>query len=125
MNIVLWIVQGLLAAMFLMAGFMKLSQPKDQLKEKIGDWVDGFSDSSIKAIGLLEILGAIGLILPMVTGIAPILTPLAAAGLILTMIGAIIVHVNRKEMKALPMNFILLALAAFVVVGRFMIIPVM
>ena len=124
MNIALWIVQGILAAMFLMAGLMKLTQPKDKIREKVGDWVDGFSASSIKLIGLLEFLGAIGLILPMALNIMPLLTPVAAIGLVLTMVGAMIVHLQRKENDKVPMNIILLALALFVVVGRLILVPV-
>jgi uncharacterized membrane protein YphA (DoxX/SURF4 family) len=74
---------------------------------------------NIKARGVLEILAAIGLILPAALDIAPILVPLAATGLVLMMIGAIIVHSRRKETQALPINIILLLLAAFVAWGRF------
>jgi hypothetical protein len=70
-------------------------------------------------IGAVEILGAIGLILPQALDIAPVLTPLAATGLAVIQVGAIIVHGRRKETKALPMNVVLLVLAAFVAVGRF------
>ncbi|WP_326641060.1 DoxX family protein [Streptosporangium sp. NBC_01755] len=69
-------------------------------------------------VGELRRLG-IGLILPALTGVLPVLTPLAAAGLVVTMIGAIIVHVRRKEYSALVMNLVLLVLAAFVAWGRF------
>ncbi|MEL6675327.1 MAG: DoxX family protein [Bacteroidota bacterium] len=125
MNIALWIVQGLLAAMFLMAGIMKLSQPKATLKEKIGDWIDDFSLSSIRVIGLLELLAAIGLIAPMLLNIAPILTPLAGAGLVLTMLVAAVIHARRSENKEVGMNVMLLGLAAFVFVGRMYLLPVM
>lgn len=124
MHIALWIAQGLLAAMFLLAGFMKLTTPKSQLVEKLGDWVATMPGESLKLIGLLEILGAIGLILPMLLGVAPILTPLAAAGILLTMIGAMILHANRKEYDKMGMNAILLALAVFVVLGRFVLLPI-
>lgn len=71
MNVALWIIQGLLAAAFLMAGAMKLFNPKAELSEQTG-WVDDFSEGVIKTIGCLEIPGAIGLILPGITGIAPV-----------------------------------------------------
>jgi len=118
MNIALWIVQGLLAAMFLMAGFMKASKSKDELAERMA-WVNDFSPSAIKTIGVLEILGAIGLILPWATGILPWLTPLAAIGLVLTMIGAAIAHARRGEFPNIGMNVMLLLLSAFVAYGRF------
>lgn len=97
MNVLLWIVQGLLTLMFLMAGAMKLSKSKKELREKLGDWVDQYTDISIKLIGLAELLGAVGLILPMAIGVLPILTPLAAIGLAMTMVGAMKVHYERKE----------------------------
>ena len=124
MNIVLWILQGLLAFVFLMAGFMKASQPKDALKEKGGgrmDWVDDISASNIRLIGILEVLAAIGLILPQVTGILPWLTPLAAVGLVLTMAGATLLHIRRSE--AIVPTIVLLLVAALVAYGRFVLIP--
>lgn len=118
MNIVLWIVAGLLAAIFLLAGLMKVSQPKEKLATNMA-WVEDFSPGQVKAIGLVEILGAIGLILPAATGIAVILTPLAALGLALTMLVAAIVHVRRKEFPMVAINLVLMALALFVAIGRF------
>jgi uncharacterized membrane protein YphA (DoxX/SURF4 family) len=118
MNIVLWVLQGLLAAAFLMAGLTKVSQPKDKLVKQMG-WVEDFSDNAVKGVGAVEILAALGLILPAATGIATILTPLAATGLVLTMILAGIVHVRRGEQSKLPINIVLLILAAIVAWGRF------
>ncbi len=118
MNIALWIVQGLLAAMFLMAGFMKASKPKEEMAERM-PWVNDFSPNAVKTIGILEILGAIGLILPWATGILPWLTPVAAVGLVLTMIGAAITHARRGEFPGIGMNVMLLLLSAFVAYGRF------
>jgi len=123
MNIALWIVQGILATMFLMAGFMKASQPKEKLATNMG-WVEDFSVNNIKLIGILEILAAIGLILPPLTRILPWLAPLAAVGLVLTMIGATITHARRDgENKMIGMNVMLLLLAAFVAYGRFVLAP--
>ena len=122
MNIALWMVQGLLAIAFLMAGVLKATQPKEKLAERMG-WVHDFSPGTIKLIGVLEVLGAFGLILPMLTGILPWLTPLAAACLVLTMLGAIAVHLRHSEMASLPVNVVLLVLAAFVVYGRFVLAP--
>ncbi|MCP4415610.1 MAG: DoxX family protein [Chloroflexi bacterium] len=124
MNIALWIVQGLLALLFLVAGLMKASKSKDEIKEKGGkqmSWVDDVSDSTIKLIGVLELLAAIGLILPQLTGILPWLTPLAAVGLVLTMIGAMIVNVRNRI--TIIKNIVLFLLAAFVAYGRFVLVP--
>ena len=118
MNTALWIVQGILAAMFLMAGFMKSTTPKEKLALKM-PWANDYSAGTVKLIGITQLLAAIGLIIPMLTGIAPVLTPLAAAGLCITMILAIIYHYRKNEMKAIGTNVVLFLLAAFVVYGRF------
>lgn len=119
MNIALWVVAGLLALAFLAAGLMKLTRPREKLAASGLAWTEDFSDGAVKGIGALELLAAIGLILPAALGIAPVLTPLAALGLVATMIGAAVVHARRKEMQAIPINVVLLLLAAFVAWGRF------
>ena len=118
MSIVLWIVQSLLALAFLAAGSMKLMRSKAQLEEQM-PWVTDFSPMAIRLIGAVEVLGALGLILPAVTGIATVLTPLAATGLAVVMVGAMVTHVRRNEMAQLAPNVVLLALAVFVAWGRF------
>ncbi len=122
MNIALWIVQGLLALVFGMTGMMKLTQPKAKLAAQMG-YVEDFSQGSVRLIGALELLGAIGLILPALTGILPMLTPLAALGLVLTMIGAMLTHLRRKEYPMIAANLVLLLLALFVAYGRFVAYP--
>jgi hypothetical protein len=82
-------------------------------------WVNDFSAGAVKTIGILELFGALGLILPLATGILPWLTPLAAVGLILTMAGAAITHFRRGEFPMIGINLILLLLAGFVAYGRF------
>jgi hypothetical protein len=104
--------------MFLMAGAMKMMKSKDQLREQQG-WVEDFSESTIKGIGGLEVLGAIGLILPAVTDIATVLVPLAATGLAITMVGAAVVHFRRGEMPNVAVNVMLLVLSVLVAWGRF------
>ena len=116
MEVVLWTLQILLALAFLAAGTMKLTQPKPRLAERM-KWVEDFSESNIKLIGAAEVLGALGLVLPQWTGIIPWLTPLAAAGLAVLMIGAAATHLRRKE-NIVP-NVVLGALAALVAIGRF------
>jgi uncharacterized membrane protein YphA (DoxX/SURF4 family) len=122
MNIALWVVQVLLALAFGMAGFMKLTQPYEQLSKRMG-YVNDFSPTAVKAIGLVELLGAIGLILPAATGVLPWLTPLAAVGLVLTMIGASLTHLRRQEYPVIGMNVVLLILALIVAYGRFVAFP--
>lgn len=119
MNIVLWIIAGLLAAAFAGAGLMKLAQPKEKLASSGMAWTEDFSSGTVKLIGALEVAAAIGLILPAALGIAPILVPLAALGLVLLMIGAAITHARRKETSNIAVNVVLLLLAAVVVWGRF------
>jgi len=128
MDIVLWILQGLLALLFLGAGAMKVTQSKDKIKESGNgrmDWVDDFSPIQVRVIGILEVLGGIGLILPMLTGILPILTPIAAVGLVLTMVGAMVTHIRRNDpQQAIIMNGVILVMALAVAIGRFVIVPV-
>jgi uncharacterized membrane protein YphA (DoxX/SURF4 family) len=115
----LWIIAGVLAVAFLASGLMKLLQPKEKLAASGMGWTEDFSPRTIKLIGTLEILAAIGLILPALLDIAPVLVPLAALGLVLLMIGAAITHARRKETPMIAVNLVLLALAAVVVWGRF------
>lgn len=115
MNIALWIVQALLALAFAAAGVMKLAQPMDAIRERL-PYVDDFNAGTIRLIGLLELLGAVGLVLPWGLGVAPWLTPLAALGLALTMVGAAVVHLRRRE--PVVVNGVLFALAAFVAWAR-------
>ncbi len=117
MNTALWIAAGLLAALNLGVGIMKLAQPRDKLTESMA-WAADFSDNAVRAIGALEILGAIGLILPAITGIAPILVPLAAVGLALMQVGAAITNA-RYEPNRIPVNVVLILLSLFVAWGRF------
>jgi uncharacterized membrane protein YphA (DoxX/SURF4 family) len=118
MNIVLWIIASLLAVAFLAAGLMKLTQPKEKLNERM-TWTRRISPAAVKTIGALEVLAAIGLILPAALGIASVLVPLAATGLVLLMIGAAITHARLKEPQMIVTNVVLLVLAAIVVWGRF------
>ncbi len=119
MNVVLWIVAGLLAVAFLGAGLMKLGQPKKKLADSGMGWTEDFSDGAVKGIGALEVLGAIGLILPAALDIVPLLVPIAATGLALLMLGAAATHGRRKESQMIVANLVLFALAAFVAWGRF------
>ncbi len=118
MNIALWIIAGLLAAAFLASGALKLLQPKDQLVASGAEFLAGFGPGSIKAIGLLEVLAAVGLVLPAALDIAPVLVPLAALGLVVMVIGAIIAQLRHRQLQPMVANVIVIALAAVVVWGR-------
>ncbi len=117
MTVALWIVQVLLALAFVAAGVMKASQPRERL-EKMLPWVADFSTPTVRFIGVVEILGGLGLVLPAATGIAPVLTPIAAIGLAVTMALAAVVHARRGEQSMIPVNVVLLALAVVVAWGR-------
>ncbi|WP_273211954.1 DoxX family protein [Runella zeae] len=123
MKITLWIVQVLLAAMFLMAGFMKLTTPIAELATQL-PWVKDFSEGMVRFVGAVELLGAIGLILPSLLRIKPILTPLAALGLTTVMIAAAVYHALKGEFAAIGFNFVLGALALFVAWGRYQKAPI-
>jgi uncharacterized membrane protein YphA (DoxX/SURF4 family) len=119
MNIVLWILQSLLALAFLFTGSSKLAQPKEALAQRGMAYVEDFTTTQVKLIGAAEVLAAIGLILPWATGIASVLTPIAAIGLAVIMVGAILTHRRRKESQPIPVNALLFVLAVVVAVGRF------
>jgi uncharacterized membrane protein YphA (DoxX/SURF4 family) len=119
MNIVLWIAQGLLVVMYLMAGSMKAFQPAKVRENPQMTWAHTRPDGFIRFVGISELLGALGLILPMVTGILPWLTPIAAIGLSLIQVLAIVTeHLPKKEFNIIPMNVVLLVLSIFVIFGR-------
>lgn len=120
MNIALWIITGLLAVAYLLGGGGKLIVPKEKIAAAgpSGRWVEDVSAGTVKAIGAFEVLGALGLVLPAVLDIAPILVPLAALGLVVIMIGATIVRIRRREFTLMLLDLVYLSLAAFVAWGR-------
>ncbi len=122
MNIVLWVIQGLLALAFLMAGFMKAFMPKANLEKNMA-WVKATPAALVRFIGAAEILGAIGLIVPAITGIASWLTIAAAGGLAIVMLAAAGYHASRHENSNIGMNVVLLLLAAVIIVGRLSFAP--
>ena len=119
MNLVLWVVAGLLAAVFGAVGILTLTQSRDNLVRSGISWVEGFSTGTVKTIGALELLAALALLLPAAFGRATFLTPLAAVGLALLMAGAVATHIRRHEYGLAVGTGLLLLLAAFVAWGRF------
>ena len=121
MNIVLWVIQALLAGIYGMAGIMKAfgtAKAKEQLP-----WAKNRSDTFVRFVGTAELLGALGLFLPLLTGVLPWLTPLAAVGLTIIQLLAIFTeHLPKKEYNVIPINIVLLALSIFVVAGRWVLL---
>ena len=117
MNTVLWIIQVLLAVAFGFAGVLKSTRGR-KLQGTM-PWVEDFSDRTVRFIGVMELLAAIGLVLPAATGIATWLTPLAASGLVVVQLLAAVTHLRRKEPQVVPVNLVLGLLAAFVAWQRF------
>ncbi len=115
MNIAVWIAQGMLCLAFVMASGVKFALSEIALSKKL-PWTNDFSMKQVRTIGLLEFLGAAGVVIPRAVGVLPILTPIAAIGLCCVMIGAAVTHIRREEYGMLPVNFLLFSLAAFVAV---------
>jgi len=112
-----WILQGLLAATFLMSGTVKLVMPRLELAKKAA-WAKHYSDGSVKLIGVAEVLGGLGLVLPWLLGIARVLTPVAALSLTALMLGAVGAHLKMKDGQFAP-ALVLALLSATVAWGRF------
>ncbi len=118
MNIALWIVGGLMALMVAASGLMKFVRPIAEIQKM--PWATKMTANSIRLIGVAEVLGALGLILPLATGIAPILTPIAALCLAALMVGASVTHVQIKDPRSAVVTTIVIAsLLVVVAIGRF------
>lgn len=124
MKYALWIVQALLALAFLASGFAKLAMPVEQLAPMLV-WVTDLPVWLVKFIGLAEVAGALGLVLPALTRVQPQLTALAAASLALMMVLAAIFHLTRGELGMIAPSLVLLVLAAFVAYGRWSVAPIL
>ncbi len=119
MSTALWIVQASLALVFVGGGAMKLIKSHEDLKaDPHMAWANDFSSGFIKFLGSAEVAGGLGMVLPGLTGIAPNLTPWAAAGLAVIMLGAVVVHLRRSEMPMVLPSLILALLSGFVAYGR-------
>lgn len=124
MNIGLWIAQGLLAIMFIMAGLMKATQSMEILAESL-PWVTSTPAGLVRFIGLSELLGALGLLIPSIFRFKPHLTVWAALGLTTVMVMAAIFHASREEFSNIGMNVILTAIALFIAWGRSKKVPIL
>lgn len=114
MNMLLWILAFALAAVFAGSGAVKLISTRDQQIDRT-PYVEDFPQNVIRGIGALEILGALGLIIPALTGVATILVPMAAAGLAITMVFAALVHIRRGDGTRAALPSIVLAICSVVV----------
>lgn len=123
LHLLLWVVQILLGLAFASAGWMKTTQPIADLAAAMG-WPGEMPAGLVRFIGVSELLGGIGLILPAATRILPWLTPLAGVGLSIVMLLAALFHVTRAEWAGLPINIVLGALAVFVAWGRSTRVPI-
>jgi hypothetical protein len=120
MNIALWIAAGLLAAVALTGGVTKSFVPKQKLASTHGgEWTADAGAGFVKTLGVLELLAAVGLIVPAVVDIAPVMVPVTATCWVLLMIGAMITHGRLGQHKLVLLNLAYLAVAAFIAVGRF------
>lgn len=116
-NIALWIAQGLLAVMFIMAGIMKATQPIEALAESL-PWVTSTPLGLVRFIGISELLGGLGLLIPSIFRFKPFLTVWAALGLALIMVLAAGFHASRGEFPNIGMNVVLIGITLFIVWGR-------
>lgn len=120
MNLSIWIAQGLLASMMVAAGLFKIVTPRVKLAERM-HWAKTWTDGRVKLLGLAEVLGAAGLILPGLLHVLPVVTPVAAICLAILMVGAIKTHLDLEEPWVPPLVPLLLAI--FVSVGRLALVP--
>ena len=122
-NIALWILQILAGVLFVMAGITKVTKSTEKLAAS-APWVEDFSATQVRLIGLAEMLGSFGLILPGLTGILPILTPIAAVCLVVILVGAVYTQLRRKETGELALAAFLLLASLLIAIGRFWVSPV-
>ncbi|MFI6424223.1 DoxX family protein [Promicromonospora sp. NPDC050880] len=123
MNLTLWIATGLLAAVALLGGTSKTFFPKARLDAHPASWTSRASTGFVKALGVLELLAAVGLVLPAVLDVAPVLVPVTAVCWVVLMVGAMITHGRLGQPRLVLLTAGYLALAAFVAWGRFFVVP--
>lgn len=125
MNTALWIIAGVIAAGFAIGGTTLLLLPRTKYRALGASqhWVDDFGDSHLKVVGTIKLLGATGLVLPAAVGVAPLLVPIAATGLMLFMAGAATTRFRRSEWLYLLGDTVFIAMFAFLAWGRFALHP--
>lgn len=125
MNTALWITAGVVAAGFVAGGAALLLLPKEKYRALGANqhWVDDFGNGQLKAIGTIKLLGAIGLVLPAAVGVAPLLAPIAACGLMLFMAGAATTRLRRSEWAYMAGDIAFIAVFAYLAWGRFAVSP--
>lgn len=123
LNISLWVAQSILAAMFIMAGIMKSTSPIDQLAPML-PWTKDVPELLVRIIGVSELLAGLGLLVPSIFRIKPILTPVAASGILVIMLLALVFHITRSEFAALGINVFIASMAVFIAWGRFKKVPI-
>lgn len=120
MNLTLWIATGLLAVVALLGGISKTFVPKEKLAAHNGGaWTAHASVGFVKTLGVLELMAAVGLVLPALLGIAPVMVPVTAVCWVVLMVGAMITHGRLGQFKLVMLNSVYLALAALIAWGRF------
>jgi len=118
MNTILWICQGLLLLVFFFSGVTKSTLPQRKLVDMGQTGVEGLPLPLVRFIGIAELAGSVGIIVPWFMHTLPVLTPLAAAGFAIIMVLAARVHYRRNELQTVGLNVVILALALFVAFGR-------
>lgn len=111
MKIIILVLQIGLTCVFLYFGSLKMFLPIEKIEKKVS-WARDYSEAKLRIFGFLEVIGAIGLILPYNIGVFPILTPIAATGLAMIMAGAIAVHLSRNEIRMIFLNILIIFLLA-------------
>jgi uncharacterized membrane protein YphA (DoxX/SURF4 family) len=117
LNIGIWVAQFFGAAAFIMSGVMKTITPIDALSAMM-PWTGEYSEMFVRFIGIVDLAGGIGLLLPSLTRLSPRLTPIAAISCVVLQICAMVFHISRGEAEVLPINIIYIALALFILWGR-------
>lgn len=122
-HILLWIAQVLLSITLIWAAYLKLAQPIEQLKA-MWPWTGDVPPALVRFTGVIDLLGALGVLLPSLFRFKPLLTPLAAIGIVLLMISASVFHIYRGEASQIGFNIVFGLIAAFVAYGRSRLVPI-
>ena len=119
MNTLVWTLQIVLALVFAGAGLVMLVKTQADLSKMFGDWVDNVPAALLKLLGLAELAAGVGLVLPPLVGVFPVLTAFAAAGVVIVMIGAVVIHAGRSEYPNVAISLTFAAMAGAIAFARF------